>query len=261
MAVRDSEVEPETGASPVRTLARGLTLLELIAGEPDGVSITELASGSGLDKGTAWRLVAALRDRGYVRQRTGDRRYVLTGKLLNLSQGFIGRLDLRSAARPHLERLRERSRETVHLAVLDGATVVYIDHLEPDRAVRVRSAVGNVLPLHVTAMGRAILAAFPESSHAQVLAESRLDASHDHLVYDLDRLAEAVEFAVARGWATVSRQDEVSRVGAAITEAGGRPVGAVSVSGPAYRMNGDLSWAGDLVREAAAAISAELGAA
>lgn len=241
------------------TLIRGLALLEIVAASPQGAAVTDVAAQAGLDKGTASRLLATLRKQGYVRQRQSDRRYLLAGKVLLLARSYEGQLNLREAARSHLAALRDATEETVYLAVREGRQIVYVDQLEPDRPVRLASADGQSLPLHVTAMGRAILAAMPAHEADQLIDHLIADPHFDHFVVDLDHMRDEVEHARRTGWATVDRHDDVTRVGAAIIDVTGEPVGAISVAGPSYRMGDLIEICGDHCVRTAQAISAELG--
>lgn len=219
-----------------RTLARGLLLLELVAEALEGIGVSELAVRAGLDKGTVSRLMSTLRQCGYVRQRPGDRHYSLSAKLTRLSHAYLAQMDLRSVARPYLWRLRDEVQETIHLSVREGTRIVYVDQLEPDRAIRHSSAIGQILPLHVTAMGRALLAAMSPADREEMLQLLRGELRYGDFVADNDRLVDELAEAAQRGWATVDRRDDVSRVGAAILDGSGEPLGAMSISGPSYRM-------------------------
>lgn len=257
MAIEDGNGAAAPGA---RTLVRGLALLELVAAAPDGAAVTDLAARSGLDKGTTSRLLATLRDQGFIRQRASDRRYLLSSRLLRIAQAYLAQLDIREVARPHLLRLRDLANETIHLAVREGLRVVYVDQLEPDRSVRHTFAVGQALPLHTTAMGRAILARLPMAEREELFGLLAQDRSHDHLIADLGRWRQEVADAERRGWATVDRDDDVTRVAAAIVDATAAPVGAVTISGPGYRMADHQRELGDQCAGTAAAISHDLGA-
>ncbi|WP_159601019.1 IclR family transcriptional regulator [Agromyces humi] len=252
--------EPPAVAATSRTLVRGLSILEIVAEAGGGIGVTEIASAAGLDKGTVSRLLSTLRQMGYVQQRAGDRRFVLGSRCLWLAREYGSRQeDLSSRARPFLAALRDVTHETVHLAIREGSFVVFIAQEQPDRSIRVRSAVGSRLPMHRTAMGRAILAAL-EPAEREIL----LTSLHDEAVaagdeFDLALIRSDVEMAVARGWAAVDRHDDVTRLAAAIVDAAGEPIAAITLSGPTYRVEPDIDRLGHEVITAAAAVSAALG--
>lgn len=251
--------ESKSGLTPVRALARGLAVLEMVAASPGGVGVSDAARGARLDKATTARLLATLRDCGFVRQRAGDRRYVLTGRMLNFARRYEEQLDLRSLARPYLEQLRDECHETVHLAIREGRHVIYADHLEPDRSVRA-SAETSRLPLHVAATGRAILAALPDAESHELLLQLASEPPYADLLLDVDKVGKELVQARREGWATVDRDDDVSRIGVAIIDAAGRPIAAISVSGPRYRMDEHRALCADAARRTAHEIGKELGA-
>lgn len=246
--------------SGARTLMRGLALLELVAESPQGIGVSDLAAQTGLDRGTVSRLLATIRECGYVRQRPSDRKYSLSSKLTRLSQGYLLQTDITLAARPMLLKLRDEFGETVHLAVRDGTRTMYADQVESDHAVRAVSAIGLALPLHVTAMGRAILAAMAPDERALVLDLVRAEYMYDSFVRDGHRLDEELSAAQERGWATVDRGDDITRIGAAIVDGAGEPIASVSVSGPTYRMKPVQDRVGERLRDVAEEIAAAYNA-
>lgn len=243
-----------TNNTASRTLVRGLQLLELVAGAPRGAKVSSLAVASGLDKGTVSRLLATLREAGYVQQDPSTREYRLAGKVAALARSYLSTYDLRAAARPVLERLRDQVDETVHLAVRDGAYVVYVDQVQSSHALRHVLEPGYRLPLVVTAMGRAILAAEDPSLARDLIELLPGIKGYENFTSDLGELSQAVEEARRRGWASVERDDGVARAAAAILDHQGSPVAAISVSGPELRMKEHLEEIGSEVIAAAKAM-------
>lgn len=238
-----------------RTLARGLAILETVASAAGGVTVTQLAARAGLDKSTASRLVSALEDLGYV-LRQDDRSLVLTSKVVMLARGHREQLDIRRVARPMLERLRDRVNETVYLSVRHGLRVVYVDQFDPARQVIVASQVGKAAPLHGTAMGRAVLFALPPDQQDTLLGELMpLPVESPELALTHEELRREVRLAAERGYVTIDRSDDLSRVGAEIRDAVSTPVAAVGVYGPEYRMRSRLREIGRACRATADEIS------
>jgi DNA-binding IclR family transcriptional regulator len=244
-----------------RTLARGLRLLELIAGAQDGVGVTELADAAALDKATASRLLATLRETGWTRQDANDRRYRLTGKMAHLSQIHVDRLNLQAVARPHLTALRDEVNETVHLGVIRDDAVVYIDKLESSSSIRLVSMIGQQMPILTTALGRALLAALPERERKARVRSLALGRRTSQTIPDKGELLRELIASGERGYAIDHEQNEagVSCVGAAILDPGGVPTAAISVSGPTFRMASSFEAIGGACRRTAGAISRELG--
>ena len=253
--------ESESPRGTTRTLLRGLTLLEMISEARAGATVTDLAIGTGLDKGTVSRLLATLRAAGWANQSPEDRRYRLAGKALALSHDYTNRVDLRALAIPLLSELRDEWDETVHLGVIEGDDVVYVERLEPTAVVRVVSIVGQRTPVPRTAMGKAFLAALPADEREVRVKEMRLEASTDRTITDQDRLLADLERSARRGYAVDNRENasDVICVGSAVTDVTRRPIATISVSGPAYRMKDHITEIGKSCIVAARSISAALG--
>jgi len=255
------------GAGPelaTRAFARGLAVLEtLAAADEGGLGPTSIAEAVELDKATVSRLLQTLVGAGYAIQDKRTRRYLLTAKILRVAQGIAARLDLLSLARPHLRQLRDELDETVHLGVMQGLRVVYIDKIESTNSIQLVSAVGQTMPLHSTSLGKAMLAALPDTELEEKLAQMDFLPRTDRTISDLTEFREEIKRTQSRGYAIDDRENEPlgACVAAGIVGADGRPVGAVSVAGPHFRVRDHFEVFGERVRGAAAAIAAELGAA
>lgn len=246
-----------------RTLLRGLALLECIAADSEGSSVTALSTATGLDKGTTSRLLATLREAGYIRQDPADRLYRLTGKVLKFSESYSDQLDLRSIARPHLTQLRDLVDETVHLGVTDGEQVTYIDKVESSQSIRLESRLGHQEPIYTTSLGRAILSRMPIEERRALVLDADINTPTRASSLTRQDLLEFLDRADELGYATEDEENrpEVTCAGSAIVDAVGRPIGAVSISGPTYRMAPKLAALGLAVRETARAVSDELAGA
>jgi DNA-binding IclR family transcriptional regulator len=246
-----------------RTLSRGLDVLEALAlSDEHELGPSALGRLVGLDKATVMRLLRTLVETGYVAQDETTRRYRLTGRVLWLAHRAAARLDLRSVARPHLTALRDELGETVHLGVMEDLRVVYVDKLEAANSIQLVSAVGQRMPLHSTSLGKAMLAALPDEEREGLYARMDLTPRTDRTIRDLAKLREEIRRTQLRGYATDDRENEPfgACVAAAIVGADGRPVGAISISGPHFRIRDRFPYFGERARAVAAAIAQELGA-
>jgi IclR family acetate operon transcriptional repressor len=147
----------ERAAPAVESVDRALRVLEALAEHGGGIALDKLAKSTGIPKSSLHRTLATLRRRGFATQQP-DGRYLLGVELLRLAFSFHERLDVRAVAHPLLERLRDEVNETVHLGILDGRDVVYLDKLECSHSIRLTSMVGGRNPAHCTAVGKALLA-------------------------------------------------------------------------------------------------------
>ncbi|SKC74505.1 IclR family transcriptional regulator [Krasilnikoviella flava] len=213
-----------TAPSPLGSVDKALLTLDALArAGAGGVALADLAAEVGANKSTLHRTLAALRHRGYADQRP-DGAYTLGPAVLSLGAAYLAEDNLPGLLRPALEALRDEVDELVHLGTLAGQEVVYLDKVEPQRPLRVWSAVGRRIPVATTALGRAILAATPDD---------RPDTGKD------DTLGAILDEARRRGYATETEENEpgIACVAVALVRAG-RPVAAVSITAPVERMTG-----------------------
>jgi DNA-binding IclR family transcriptional regulator len=244
---------------PTRTLLRGLEVLEVLAASSEPLGPTSIAQAVGLDKATISRLLFTLCEAGYARQE-GNGSYRLTGKILQLGSGVSLDPELREIARPHLVELRDVTDETVHLGVRDGNHVVYIDKIEGSHPVRLVSAVGQVMPLHTTALGKSALAWMDDDEREPLLSQLELVRRTEHSIGTLEELGDELERTRERGFSIDDRENEDHAVcvGAPIFDAHQRVVGMISVSGPSYRISERVDELGEHCRKASEAISGDL---
>lgn len=234
-----------------RTLGRGFAILEAVAAAGEGLSVTELAAITELDKSTTSRLVSSLADLGYLHRQV-DRSVILSGKVLRLTRGFEDQFDLQKLARPLLLALRDRVNETVILTVRQGNFTTSIDQVDPLQNMRLVPHVGNTAPLDATAAGRAILLSLPVAEAKSVLRATKEDkVEHPEVRLAPARLDREAERAVAQGYVWIRRSDDLERIAAPVYDAVGMPVAAISVYGPKYRMHDRIPEFGAACRDAA----------
>lgn len=237
------EERPEGAAAPSGadkerssslTMLKGLRILEHVASHADALAVGDVAASLEMDKSTVSRLLSALRTAGYVRQGK-DRRYQLTSKLLFLTRNFLPAEHLRDISREAALLLHQTFRETVHVAAIDAGEIVFVDFLESPQAVRIQLPTVPS-PLHLTAIGYSALAHMSEGARADALMASASAAGVSIEAVDTESLRQALALTASRGYATYSNGDGGIRLAAPILDGTGHPVGGVSISGPAYRL-------------------------
>jgi DNA-binding IclR family transcriptional regulator len=258
---QDPEVDGGATVKPTRTLLRGLQVLEALARSPEPLGPTRVADAVDLDKATAGRLLFTLAEAGYV-QAADHGTYRLTARLLELAQAAPLAPQLRERARPHLLALRDATGETVHLGIREEARVVYIDKFEGTHPVRLVSAVGQSMPVHTTALGKAALAWMDEGSRERLLADLVLEPRTERSITTGEELRRELRAARARGFAIDDRENEehATCVGAPILGPGDEVQAMISVSGPSYRVMDAVDELGARCRSTADEISNELTA-
>jgi IclR family KDG regulon transcriptional repressor len=189
-------------------------------------------------------------------------RYHLGLRLFELGSKAISVLDLREQSRPFLDRILNETQETVHLCILDEGEVLYLEKLEPRRSVRLASRVGRRVPAYCTSVGKAILAELPDAEVDGIIRRSGLKRITPNTITTPVGLKEELKKIRAQGYSVDDEENEegVRCVGAVVRGYSGRPVGAMSVSGPAFRVTrASVAEIAKSVTDAAAALSKELG--
>jgi IclR family KDG regulon transcriptional repressor len=226
------------------------------------LGVTELAGRLGMGKSTTHRLVATLAAERLLEQNPKTGKYRLGLALYELGTKVTEHADLHEAALPVLSTLRHSTGEMVHVAVLDGLEVVYVERLESHNLVPVFRQVGHRLPAHWTSSGKILLAALPRAELLRRLHGVTLEPRTERTIATVDALIPELDRCAGRGWASNIGEghEGVSSVGAPLRGHDGTVIAAVSVVGASSRITGDTmrQYVG-LVVEAAAVISRRLG--
>lgn len=239
-----------TNSGPVQSIDRVLDIVETLAAAPQGLALFELGAATGLHVSTAYRLLNALGNRGYVRKDAISGKYRLTLRLFEVGSRVSGTIDLLSAAKPMLDDLSDFTQEAVHLARRDGSDMVYLYKAEPFRQlVRMESHVGHRAPMYCTAVGKSILALLPPEEVKVVWESSQIHEFTKSTIIDPAVFQEELEETHSRGYALDDEEHEpgVRCIAVAIQDWAGNPFAAVSISAPAFRMTREVM-AADLPR-------------
>jgi DNA-binding IclR family transcriptional regulator len=231
------------GAQVAGTQAFGkfMRVLQLVADADEAPNVADLMRATGFPRPTVHRIVAALLAERMLVETAHTHRLSLGPRLIQLASRSWGRSDLRLAAMDALKRLRDVTGETVHLAVPNGQAMVFIEKLESPAAVRMSSRIGTSVPLHVTAVGKAYLAALAPPAQAALLKGLPLARHTAHTLTDRAALQADLVRTRAQGWASDREEHEpgVSCFGAVVRSADGAPVAAISVSTLVFRQKAD----------------------
>ena len=227
---------PKAPHYPIESVDNALRLL-LLFEEKQQVRLTEAATYLAVASSTAHRLLAMLQYRGFVRQNQSTRAYEPGPALGSIAFAIMRQMDVRSRARPALERLNKEFGETVHLGRLEGQYVSFLDSIESTRAVRVSSRVGRALPAHATSSGKATLSQMSSEELRHLYPREALDRITDNTITSRTKLERALETVRRRGYALSNEESEDGVASVAVPVAS--PSGvlyAVNVSVPTNRM-------------------------
>jgi DNA-binding IclR family transcriptional regulator len=245
--------------SLVKSANRALDIFELLAAEPNGLTISEISERLGFARSSTHGLVHTLFSRGYL-SLDGGNRFYLGVRLIQLGLTVADRLELRSAAHGRLEQLVASTNDTALLVVPDGGELLYVDKVISDtRDVRTDPRMSMGRPLHCSSLGKALLAALDEDSVLRILGGRPLPSVTEFSITDLDELLADLALTRERGF-SIDRQEAVPGVwcvGAPVRDHTGRSVAAISVS--TIREFFDPATSGPLVAAAAVDISNAMG--
>ncbi|MFH9676278.1 IclR family transcriptional regulator [Streptomyces sp. NPDC017405] len=252
-------------AGPVQSIERAAAILRLLAGGPRRLGLGEVAASLGLAKGTAHGILRTLQHVDFVEQDAATGKYQLGAALLHLGTSYLDVNELRSRSLNWADALAARSGEAVRLGTpLEGRVLVVHHVFRPDDTFQTLE-VGALLPLHASSLGKVLLAFGTATPGPD--GERGLEAYTPHTLVDPDRLARALATVRETGWAAEIQEMNMGEAGLAvpIRGHGGLVVGALGLSGPVERICDTRCQPRpallSLLREAARAISRDLGAA
>lgn len=242
-----------------QTVQRAIRVLGQIGESPS--SIEQIASFMGTHRSTALRTLQVLEAEQMV-VRDSHNVFRLGRRVISLANAALENIDLRSAAAPFLTELSHDVEHTIHLAMLEGDTVVYIDKREAKQTVRMYSRIGNIAPLHCTGVAKAIVAFLPPEDRERVVSSIDFVAHTDNTIMSTDDYHAELLATVERGYATDHLEHEpwVNCIAAPVFEASGQVIGSVSITTTILSCDYDtlLSMVPQLF-EASFGISAEFG--
>ena len=235
MSIPDAATMDRQDLSTVQSVDKALMIVEALLREGQALSAREIALRTGINRTTAHRLINALMQRGWLEKSPEAAAYRLSLKFLVLTNVVFQSRNVLDAIRPTLVELSERSRETVHVGVLDGYEVIHVDKVDSPERVGVSSKVGVRAEPRFTSLGKALLAA---ASDDILAGYATVAASHPgERPFDAAAFQEEIARTRARGYSLDDEDDSVGVrcIGAAVRSGSGEPLFAVSITGPAGR--------------------------
>jgi IclR family acetate operon transcriptional repressor len=258
---RPSRPRADGDRHSIQSVDRALYLLETIAEAGGEATLTELATRTGLNISTCHHLLATLIKRGFAAKVPGRRLYALGARILYLGHACL-QVDLPRRAQPYMEAINSATGETVHLAALQGDSVVTLAVREARHAVRVGTGkIGKVEAPHATSVGKAIMAWLPEDEIHRIL-KGGMKRYTDKTITEVAAFVESLRVVRRNGYA-IDREEYlpgVICVGAAIRDQAGTVIGAISASTPTMRATDEhIALIRDEIASATRALSAEFG--
>ncbi|MCT8180803.1 IclR family transcriptional regulator [Variovorax sp. CY25R-8] len=219
------------------TLAKGLAVMEWMARQARACRVIDVANAFGMARSNAHRTLQTLVECGWAVQDADTSAYRPSLRLFELGAMVSEAADIGALLRPHLAALAQASGETIHLAVLDGAEIVYLDKFDSPLPVAAYSRIGGRAPACCVASGKAMLAAARLDAAALRALFGTLQPHTPHSIVDFDALQAELERSRARGYAE-NREEwrlGVCGLGVPVFDARGTAVAAVGMSVPSIR--------------------------
>ena len=257
-----SDHDPEPRDGGVQSVDRALQIIETLAEDDEGYRLSDLAVRTGLSTSTAHRLLTTLEKRRFVQFDRSESKWHVGAQSFAVGATFTRRRNFVAQAVPYLRKLRDQTRETANLAVVDDEAIIVLTRVESREIMRSLTKVGGRVAMVASGVGKAVLATYSDDDVSTII--------HHHGMPRLTEKSILRPGDLFRELATIRRQgyavdDEEACMGlrciaAVVYNDCSEPLAAISVSGMTSRVSDDrLSDLGRMVREVAAELTAALG--
>ncbi|MGH1576377.1 IclR family transcriptional regulator [Planktotalea sp.] len=223
------------------TVGKALDILDLVASFGRPVRFSDVLERAEFPKATVYRFVQTLTSQGMLSYDPDRQTYAPGIRLVRLAHSAWQQSSLAPIARPHIDALARNVGETVHLAQLDHAQVLYVDKIVPDKPIEMFSRSGKVGPAYCTGVGKAMMAYLEEDHLAGVIAQQSFHVFTEHTLANEEDLRAELSDIRAKGYGFDREEHEPSIICVAlpILSARGRVLGALSVTSSTQRTNLD----------------------
>ncbi len=191
----------------IGAFAKGLQVLECFGQDNPRLSITEVATMTGLDRASARRCLLTLHHLGYAAY--DGKFFTLTPHVLRLGIGALAALPLPQIVQPWLDQLSDQIGQSCSVSILDGTEIVYLARAAQRRVMSIGLMPGSRLPAHSTSMGRVHLAALPEAEARARIATSDLTPRTVHSLHDPDEIMAEIARVRDQGFAAIDQEVEL----------------------------------------------------
>lgn len=220
-------------AESVRVVDRVFDIIEVLAADKHGLTLSQIALDTGMSKSTVHRLLTTMQERRYV-ERSEDGTYTLGYKFIETASNHINSLELLTEAKPFLSRMLWDLNLTTHLGVLEGPDVVYMEKMDVYPNTRLYTQVGYRSPAYCSSMGKCLMACLSGEELDQTLDCCDFVRHTPHTICDRDQLKAQLRQVRQQGWAMDDEEYQLGHrcIGAPVFDYRGAAIAAVSASGP-----------------------------
>ena len=243
-----------------KSLVKALRVMEALACSAGPRGVSDLAREMGYHKSNVHRILSTLVEQGYVVRFDAGPTYQLNYKMFEIGSRVVSRLRLSEVARPFLQRIVRRTRESAHIMIYHHAEIIYLDRIENDAPIRASAEPGLRAPAYCVASGKVLLAYQADDEVRRVLR--RLRAHTPHTITDPAALRAEIDAVHRCGYAINREGWRAGVAGAAAPVLVGRShaIAALAILGPVERLDDErLHRAGRFLAQQARELSQQLG--
>lgn len=259
-----SAAEPESGAKDigVQSVDRAMLLIETLAEDDEGYRLTDLAVRTGLSISTVHRILTTLEKRRFVQFDRDESLWHIGVKSFEVGATFARRRNFITQAMPYLRKLRDQTRETANLAVIDNGVMVVLTRVASREIMRSVTKVGGRVPMVASGLGKALLSTYPEEDVFAVIRREGMPRLTSKSIVRAGELCKSLHDVRRRGYSIDDEESEIGLrcVSAVVYNDCSEPLAAISVSGKASRVPHDrFPVLGKFVQEVAIEMTMALG--
>lgn len=246
----------------VQSVDRALTLLEVLGEDEEGYRLTDLAARTGLSVSTVHRLLTTLEQRHFVQFDPTDGMWHVGRRAFSIGATFVRRRNFVAPALPFLRKLRDLTRETANLGVVDDGEVAILAQVESREIMRAITRVGGHVPMVASALGKAVMATYADDDVAAIVQRRGMQRHTPRSVIRMSELKETLKTVRAEGFAVDDEEyvPGLRCVAAVVHDHQGEALAAISVSGLSSRVPVErLPVLGRLVHQTARDLTLAIG--
>jgi IclR family acetate operon transcriptional repressor len=254
--------DPAPGDGGVQSVDRALLIIETLAEDDEGYRLSDLAIRTGLSTSTVHRLLATLEKRRFVQFDRYESKWHVGAQSFAVGATFTRRRNFTAQAMPFLRKLRDQTRETANLAVVDDGFIIVLTRMESREIMRSLTKVGGRVAMVASGVGKAVLATYSDEDVNAIIRRQGMPRLTEKSIVRPSELLRDLQAIRRQGYAV---DDEEARMGlrcvaAVVYSDCSEPLAAISVSGMTSRITEDrLPALGRTVREVAAELTVALG--